>query len=85
MAIISMLCGSVLGMLSALTSLIFLDASWLMALGIWSLSGAAMSLGLLAMAMMPQRVPSAGMARHAACGFTKYIHRKQVLHVAASA
>jgi hypothetical protein len=66
MAIISMLCGSVLGMFSALTSLIFLDVSWVMALGIWSLSGAAMSLGLLAMAMMPQRAPGAGMARQTA-------------------
>ncbi len=66
MAIISMLCGSVLGMFSALTSLIFLDVSWLAALGIWSVGGAVMSLGLLAMALTPAQAPGADGARQTA-------------------
>ena len=63
MAIVSLICGGILGAISALTSLILLDVSWIAALGIWSVGGALMSLGLLAMAMAPQRAPGVRMAR----------------------
>ncbi|MDB5659861.1 MAG: hypothetical protein JWS10_2476 [Cypionkella sp.] len=55
MAVVSMLAGGMLGLFSAVFSLVALDASWLMAFGLWSGIGAAAAFALLGWAMRPHR------------------------------
>jgi hypothetical protein len=55
MAIILSLLGGVFGMVWAILSLVFFDASLLAAIGIWSVVGLASLAAGLALAMIPSR------------------------------
>lgn len=66
MAIVSLLAGGMVGFVSAIFSLIMLNASWMMALGIWSGMGALVAAGILIMAFAPKKTAGKrAMAHHA--------------------
>lgn len=66
MAIVSLLAGGMVGFFSALVSLVMLNASWMMALGIWSGIGIAVAAFVLVVAMAPNKSASnLGQTRHA--------------------
>lgn len=66
MAAMAVILGGVVGFVSALVSLIVFNASWLTALGLWSLGGAALALILIARAAAPRRAPAPALgAKHA--------------------
>ena len=65
MAAIAVIMGGATGFISALVALILFNASWLVALALWTLGGAVVALLLIAMAVQPRREKQALVAKHA--------------------
>lgn len=65
MAAIAVIMGGATGFISALVALILFNASWLVALGLWTLGGAAVAMLLIAIALQPSRSKEAMVAKHA--------------------
>ena len=65
MAAIAVIMGGATGFISALVALILFNASWLVALGLWTLGGAAVAMLLIVVALLPRRSKDAMVAKHA--------------------
>ena len=65
MAAIATILGGTTGFLSALVALVLFNASWLVALALWSLGGIAVALLLVALAMTAGRHHPELIAEHA--------------------
>ncbi len=65
MAFVAVIFGGAFGFLSAIVSLILFNASWLLALAIWSFGGVAVALVLVALAMIPRHTTIELIAEHA--------------------
>jgi type IV secretory pathway protease TraF len=65
MAAIAVILGGAAGFFSALIALILFNASWLVALGLWTMGGVAVALLLIAFALLPRRAARAMVAKHA--------------------
>lgn len=65
MAAIAVIMGGATGFISALVALILFNASWLVALGLWTLGGAAVALIVIAIALQPRRREQPMHAKHA--------------------
>ena len=64
MAIVSLIAGGMVGFFSALISLVALNASWMMALGIWSGIGTLVAVGILIMALAPKKLATKPVIAH---------------------
>lgn len=64
MAAIAVILGGAAGFFSALVALILFNASWLVALGLWTIGGMAVALILLGFALQPRRPARAMVAKH---------------------
>lgn len=65
MAAIAVILGGAVGFFSALVALILFNASWLVALGLWTIGGMAVALILIGFALQPRRPARAIVAKHA--------------------
>lgn len=65
MATVAMIFGGTAGFVSALVALILFNASWLVALALWSVGGVAIALLLVALAMTAGRHHPELVAEHA--------------------
>ncbi len=65
MASVAVIFGGVSGFISALFALVAFDASWLFALGLWSVTGAVIALSLITLAMTARRPQAELQAEHA--------------------
>lgn len=65
MAAIAVIMGGATGFISALVALILFNASWLVALGMWSLGGAFVALVLVGLMVLPRRGQRSLITKHA--------------------
>lgn len=65
MAAIAVIMGGATGFISAVLALILFNASWLLALGLWTLGGAAVAVVLIVAALLPRRSNQPLVAKHA--------------------
>lgn len=65
MAAVAVILGGMVGFFSALISMIAFNASWFLALGIWSLFGFAVALVLITLAVTPKADMADIAAEHA--------------------
>ncbi len=65
MASVAVILGGMVGFFSALVSLIVFNASWFFALGMWSMGGFAVALGLVALSMVPPHSAAPSKVEHA--------------------
>ena len=65
MAAVAVILGGMAGFMSGLVALILFNASWLLALGLWSFGGLAVFGVLIALALPPRLAPPEIEAEHA--------------------
>lgn len=65
MATVAMIFGGMAGLVMALVALVLFNASWLLALALWSLGGAALALTLIGFALTARQPDADLIVEHA--------------------
>jgi hypothetical protein len=65
MAVVAMIFGGMTGFISALIALVLFEASWLLAIGLWSLGGLGIAGLMIALSLAPRQTRLELKGKHA--------------------